>query len=249
VVNENDTVATAEIRFGDNDRLAARVAAMIGADLLILLSDVDGLYTGNPNQNNDAAHLPQIDHITDDIMAMAGAANAQYASGGMVTKLAAARIALDAGCALAIADGRRTNPVATLATVNDGTWFIGEETPQQARKRWINGALKVEGAVHIDAGAVKALHQGKSLLPAGTVKVIGAFERGATVKIIGPDDREIARGLIAYEANDARKIAGKQSAAIEAELGYRGRAALIHRDDLSLTGRSETQLERKEASK
>ena len=249
VINENDTVATEEIRFGDNDRLAARVAAMVSADTLVLLSDIDGLYDADPKQNSNARKVTLVKAISNDIECMAGNTGSDMASGGMVTKLAAARIALDAGCALAIADGRRTNPIATLATVNDGTWFIGEETPQQARKRWINGALKVEGAVHIDAGAVKALHQGKSLLPAGTVKVIGAFERGATVKIIGPDDREIARGLIAYEANDARKIAGKQSAAIEAELGYRGRAALIHRDDLSLTGRSETQLERKEASK
>jgi glutamate 5-kinase len=249
VINENDTVATEEIRFGDNDRLAARVAAMVSADTLVLLSDIDGLYDADPKQNSNARKVTLVKAISNDIECMAGNTGSDMASGGMVTKLAAARIALDAGCALAIADGRRSNPIATLATVNDGTWVIGEETPQQARKRWINGALKVEGAVHIDAGAVKALHQGKSLLPAGTVKVIGAFERGATVKIIGPDYREIARGLIAYEANDARKIAGKQSAAIEAELGYRGRAALIHRDDLSLTGRSETQLERKEASK
>jgi glutamate 5-kinase len=247
VINENDTVATEEIRFGDNDRLAARVAAMISADTLVLLSDIDGLYESDPKQNSGAKKLSLVHAITSEIEGMAGTTGSDMASGGMFTKLAAARIALDAGCALAIADGRRANPIATLADVNDGTWFIGDETPQQARKRWINGTLKIEGVVRIDDGAVKALHHGKSLLPAGAIEVSGKFERGAPVAINGPDGREVARGLIAYDADDARRIAGKRSAEIEAELGYRGRAALIHRDDLSLTSRSETLPGRKES--
>jgi glutamate 5-kinase len=247
VINENDTVATEEIRFGDNDRLAARVAAMISADALVLLSDIDGLYESDPKQNPSAKKLSLVHAITSEIEGMAGTTGSDMASGGMFTKLAAARIALDAGCALAIADGRRANPIATLADVNDGTWFIGDETPQQARKRWINGTLKIEGVVRIDDGAVKALHHGKSLLPAGAIEVSGKFERGAPVAINGPDGREVARGLIAYDADDARRIAGKRSAEIEAELGYRGRAALIHRDDLSLTSRSETLPGRKES--
>lgn len=247
VINENDTVATEEIRFGDNDRLAARVAAMISADTLVLLSDIDGLYESDPKQNPSAKKLSLVHAITSEIEGMAGTTGSDMASGGMFTKLAAARIALDAGCALAIADGRRANPIATLADVNDGTWFIGDETPQQARKRWINGTLKIEGVVRIDDGAVKALHHGKSLLPAGAIEVSGKFERGAPVAINGPDGREVARGLIAYDADDARRIAGKRSAEIEAELGYRGRAALIHRDDLSLTSRSETLPGRKES--
>ncbi|MEL0001728.1 MAG: glutamate 5-kinase [Rhodospirillales bacterium] len=247
VINENDTVATEEIRFGDNDRLAARVAAMISADTLVLLSDIDGLYESDPKQNPGAKKLSLVHAITSEIEGMAGTTGSDMASGGMFTKLAAARIALDAGCALAIADGRRANPIATLADVNDGTWFIGDETPQQARKRWINGTLKIEGVVRIDDGAVKALRHGKSLLPAGAIEVSGKFERGAPVAINGPDGREVARGLIAYDADDARRIAGKRSAEIEAELGYRGRAALIHRDDLSLTSRSETLPGRKES--
>ena len=247
VINENDTVATEEIRFGDNDRLAARVAAMISADALVLLSDIDGLYESDPKKNLGAKKLSLVHAITSEIEGMAGTTGSDMASGGMFTKLAAARIALDAGCALAIADGRRANPIATLADVNDGTWFIGDETPQQARKRWINGTLKIEGVVRIDDGAVKALRHGKSLLPAGAIEVSGKFERGAPVAINGPDGREVARGLIAYDADDARRIAGKRSAEIEAELGYRGRAALIHRDDLSLTSRSETLPGRKES--
>lgn len=247
VINENDTVATEEIRFGDNDRLAARVAAMISADALVLLSDIDGLYESDPKQNPSAKKLSLVHAITSEIEGMAGTTGSDMASGGMFTKLAAARIALDAGCALAIADGRRANPIATLADVNDGTWFIGDETPQQARKRWINGTLKIEGVIRIDDGAVKALRHGKSLLPAGAIEVSGKFERGAPVAINGPDGREVARGLIAYDADDARRIAGKRSAEIEAELGYRGRAALIHRDDLSLTSRSETLPGRKES--
>ena len=243
VINENDTVATEEIRFGDNDRLAARVAAMVSADALLLLSDVDGLYDSDPRRNADAKKLAHVRAVTPEIEAMAGPVGSDMASGGMKTKLAAARIALDAGCAMAIADGRRVNPVARLEEEGDCTWFVADETPVQARKRWIAGGLKAEGDVVIDAGAVRALRAGKSLLPAGAVAVAGAFERGAPVRVLGPDRREVARGLVAYDAADARRIVGKQSAAIAAELGYRGRTALIHRDDLSLTGRAATKEE------
>lgn len=238
VINENDTVATEEIRFGDNDRLGARVAAMASADVLILLSDVDGLYSADPRRDPNARKLDFVAAITPEIESMAGAAGSDISSGGMPTKLAAARIALDAGCAMAIADGRRLNPIAQLAALQDCTWFVGDETPVQARKRWISGGLAAEGEVRIDAGAVQALRDGKSLLPAGAVSVSGAFERGAPVVVVGPDGREVARGLIAYGTEDARRILGKRSTAIADELGYRGRTALIHRDDLSLTGRA-----------
>ncbi|MGZ0187925.1 MAG: glutamate 5-kinase [Alphaproteobacteria bacterium] len=248
VINENDTVATEEIRFGDNDRLAARVAAMASADALILLSDVDGLYDADPRHNPASQKLSMVRAITPEIEAMAGSVGSDMASGGMATKLAAARIALDAGCAMAIADGRRANPIKTLSEESDGTWFVADETPLQARKRWIAGGLKAEGEVMIDAGAVAALRNGKSLLPAGAIAVHGEFERGASVVVAGPGGREIARGLIAYSAGHARRIAGKQSSAIEEELGYRGRTALIHRDDLSLTGRAETAPATEEAA-
>ena len=241
VINENDTVATEEIRFGDNDRLAARVAAMASADVLVLLSDVDGLYDADPRADMGAQKVPLVRAVTPEIETMAGPVGTDMASGGMATKLAAARIALDAGCAMAIADGRRANPIEALLAENDGTWFVSDETPLQARKRWIAGGLSAEGEVRIDAGAVGALQRGKSLLPAGAVAVAGSFERGAPVRVLGPDGREVARGLIAYSAEAARRILGKQTAAIEAELGYRGRPALIHRDDLSLTGRAATQ--------
>ena len=247
VINENDTVATEEIRFGDNDRLAARVAAMASADVLVLLSDVDGLYDDDPRHNPGAKKLTMVRAVTPDIEAMAGSAGSDMASGGMSTKLAAARIALDAGCAMAIADGRRANPIKALAEEGDGTWFMADETPLQARKRWIGGGLKAEGEVVVDAGAVAALRNGKSLLPAGATEVRGEFERGASVIVAGPDEREVARGLIAYSASHARRIAGKQSSAIEEELGYRGRTALIHRDDLSLTGRAENAPVQEEA--
>ena len=232
VVNENDTVATAEIRFGDNDRLAARVAAMIGADLLILLSDVDGLYTGNPNQNNDAAHLPQIDHITDDIMAMAGTANAQYASGGMVTKLEAARISTAAGCHMIICDGRDPEPLLRLENGARCSCFIATETPHAARKQWIAGALTPRGTIGVDAGAATALRSGKSLLPAGVVAVDGQFDRGDLVAVEDQSGRIIGHGLSSYSAADATKIKGHKSREIETMLGYRGRDEMIHADNL-----------------
>lgn len=242
VINENDTVATEEIRFGDNDRLAARVAAMASADALILLSDIDGLYERDPRRHPDAKKLARVRAITAKIEAMAGSVGSDMSSGGMTTKLAAARIALDAGCDMAIADGRRPNPIAALEREEDGTWFVAGETPAQARKRWIAGGLAAEGEVRIDQGAVGALMQGKSLLPVGATAVTGRFERGAPVVVRGPDGREIARGLIAYGADDARRILGLKSQAIAETLGYRGRGALIHRDDLSLTGRAATRL-------
>ena len=232
VVNENDTVATAEIRFGDNDRLAARVAAMIGADLLILLSDVDGLYTGNPNQNNAATHLPQIDHITDDIMAMAGTANAQYASGGMVTKLEAARISTAAGCHMIICDGRDPEPLLRLENGARCSCFIATETPHAARKQWIAGALTPRGTIGVDAGAATALRSGKSLLPAGVVAVDGQFDRGDLVAVEDQSGRIIGHGLSSYSAADATKIKGHKSREIENMLGYRGRDEMIHADNL-----------------
>ena len=232
VVNENDTVATAEIRFGDNDRLAARVAAMIGADLLILLSDVDGLYTGNPNQNNNAAHLPQIGHITDDIMAMAGAANAQYASGGMVTKLEAGRISTAAGCHMIICDGRDPEPLLRLENGARCSCFIATETPHAARKQWIAGALTPRGTIGVDAGAATALRSGKSLLPAGVVAVDGQFDRGDLVAVEDQSGRIIGHGLSSYSAADATKIKGHKSREIETMLGYRGRDEMIHADNL-----------------
>ena len=236
VVNENDTVATVEIRFGDNDRLAARVAAMIGADLLVLLSDVDGLYTGNPNDNKAATHLPQIDQITDDIMAMAGVANAQYASGGMITKLEAARISTAAGCHMIICDGREPEPLLRLEKGAVCSCFIATETPHAARKQWIAGALTPRGTIAVDAGAADALRRGKSLLPAGVVAVDGQFDRGDLIAVEDQTGRVIGHGLSSYSAGDAAKIKGHKSREIETMLGYRGRDEMIHADNLVVIG-------------
>ncbi len=236
VVNENDTVATAEIRFGDNDRLAARVAAMISADTLVLLSDIDGLYEADPRTRPDAAHLPEVREITAEIEAMAGKAPPGYSSGGMETKLQAAKIALAAGCRMAIMDGTDPHPLRRLRDGARCTWFVAAATPLTARKRWIAGALNPVGEIVIDAGAEKALRRGRSLLPAGVVRVAGRFERGDAVIVRGPEGCEIARGLSAYSSADAARIAGAQSREIERILGYRGRDELIHRDDLVLTG-------------
>jgi glutamate 5-kinase len=235
VINENDTVATSEIRFGDNDRLAARVAAMMNADALVLLSDIDGLYSTDPRQDPDAAFIPEVPAITPEIEAMAGKALPGYSSGGMVTKLEAARIAVGAGCRMAIADGRILNPLAAIDAGARATWFLSRVEPRTARKRYIAGSLKPMGGVILDAGALKALRSGKSLLPAGVTVVQGEFQRGDAVLVKGPDGAEIARGLIAYSAADARRIIGHKSREIEAILGYRGREELIHRDDLVLT--------------
>lgn len=239
IINENDTVSTAEIRFGDNDRLAARVAQMIGADTLVLLSDIDGLYTADPRKDPDARHIPVVTEVTAEIAAMAGEPPPGYSSGGMVTKIAAARIAMGAGCRMAIAMGKRTNPLAALlAAPEDGgapaTWFLPAAEPRTARKRWIAGSLKPLGSVTVDAGAVAALRKGGSLLPAGVRAVDGDFERGDLVRVLGPDGAEVARGLTAYPAEEARRIAGRRSSEIEGILGFRGRDAMIHRDDLVL---------------
>ena len=235
IINENDTVATSTIRVGDNDRLAARVAAMMNADVLVLLSDIDGLYTRDPRRHPDAVFVPLVSSITPDIEAMAGQAPPGYSSGGMVTKLAAARIAVSGGCKMVIADGRRDNPLAAVASGERCTWFLADIEPLTARKRWIAGSLKPMGSVVVDAGAVAALGRGKSLLPAGVMQIEGAFERGDAVLVKDDGGREVARGLIAYSAADASQILGHKSREIEALLGYRGREELIHRDDLVLT--------------
>ncbi|TFL16762.1 glutamate 5-kinase [Jannaschia formosa] len=230
VVNENDTVATDEIRFGDNDRLAAQVAAMAGAEACVLLSDVDGLYTANPNLDPNARHLPEVSDITPEIAAMAGEGVSGLSKGGMITKLMAARTATEAGCALAITLGG-DRPLSALAAGARATWFLPKDDPQTARKRWI-GSMKPRGTVAVDEGAARALAQGKSLLPAGVTFVGGRFGRGEPVTIEGPDGRAMGQGLIRYTAEEARLIKGLRSGDIAAALGYPGRAALIHRDDM-----------------
>jgi glutamate 5-kinase len=234
VINENDTVATEEIRFGDNDRLAARVAQMASADTLVLLSDIDGLYTADPHRDPNATHIPEVRELTPEIEAMAGEARPGYSSGGMVTKLGAARIALAAGCRMAIALGKRDNPLLALETDARATWFVPQGSPASARKRWIASTVAPAGSVTVDAGAAAALTKGKSLLPAGVIAVAGEFERGDAIRVLDQAGRELARGLSAYSAADARAIQGRKSAEIEELLGYRGRDELIHRDDLAM---------------
>ena len=239
VVNENDTVATEEIRYGDNDRLAARVAQMIGADLLVLLSDVDGLYTADPRNDPAARHIEIVEDITPEIEAMAGGANrsAGVGVGGMATKVAAARIAHGAGCATLLTLGRRDGSSGPLQAVAEGaraTVFEPHATPAAAYKQWIAGALAPQGAVTVDAGAAAALRAGKSLLPAGVRSVHGEFDKGDAVLVRDESGREIARGLAAYGADEARAIQGRRSDSIEAVLGYQGRGVIIHRDDLAL---------------
>jgi glutamate 5-kinase len=233
VINENDTVATDEIRFGDNDRLGARVAEMISADTLVLLSDIDGLYTGDPRSNASAKFIPEIREITPEIESMAGAAASVLSNGGMVTKLMAGRIAMAAGCRMAIADGRK---VGALGALIDGTarcsWFLPEGSPLSARKKWIKGSLKTSGSLVVDDGAVRALSAGKSLLPAGVTAIDGEFKRGDVVDVKDRVGRVLARGLVAYAAEDARRIAGRKSVEIEKLLGFRGRDEMVHRDDL-----------------
>jgi glutamate 5-kinase len=232
VINENDTVATAEIRFGDNDRLAARVAEMVEADALVLLSDIDGLYTADPRSNPDAAHLPVVPHITDEIMAMGGEPPPGYSSGGMRTKLIAAKIATGAGCAMAIALGKQDRPLAAMEQGARCTWFLPEGEGRSARKRWIAGSLAPLGVLVVDAGAARALARGSSLLPAGVRAVEGSFGRGDPVSVRDEAGHELARGLSAYDADAARLIAGHRSEELEAILGWRGRDEIIHRDDL-----------------
>lgn len=232
VINENDTVATTEIRYGDNDRLAARVATMMGADLLVLLSDIDGLYTAPPALDPAAAFIPVVDRITPEIEAMAGGAASELSRGGMRTKLDAGKIATTAGTAMVITLGSRLNPLSAIDRGERATFFRPSATPVKGYKTWIAGQLEPAGRLVVDAGAVGALLSGKSLLPAGVKKVAGSFSRGDTVAILGPEGREIARGLVAYDAADAVRIAGLKTAEIANVLGYEARSAMVHRDDL-----------------
>jgi glutamate 5-kinase len=235
IVNENDTVATDEIRFGDNDRLAAQIAVTVGADQLVLLSDVDGFYSANPKQDASAVRFDLIEQITPRIAAMAGGPISGLSKGGMTTKLMAARTAVAGGCAMAIMEGSVERPLLALARGANRTWFLPDADPQAARKRWI-AAMKSKGEVQLDPGAVAALGAGKSLLPAGVRAVSGSFGRGDPVAILGPDGESLGKGLIRYTAAEAKLIAGHRTAEIETILGYAGRAALIHRDDMVIDG-------------
>jgi len=234
VINENDTVATAEIRYGDNDRLAARVAAMVGADCLVLLSDIDGLYAAPPQTNPEAAFVDFVPAITPAIEAMAGSAGSELSRGGMKTKIEAAKIATAAGAAMVIASGRVKHPLAAIDAGARATWFAAQATPASARKAWIASHLEPRGTIVVDAGAETALKSGKSLLPAGVTAVSGAFSRGDAVVILGAGGVELGRGLVAFDLDQATKIIGKRSADLEALLGYRGRSEMIHRDDMML---------------
>ena len=234
VINENDTVATEEIRYGDNDRLAARVAQMVSADILVLLSDVDGLYTADPRTDPGAVLVPVVREVTAEIESMAGAALPGYSSGGMITKLEAARIAISGGCAMAIADGKPANALTRLLEGVRCTWFLPAMAPLAARKRWIAGTIAIVGTLTVDDGAATALGTGKSLLPAGVTDVGGDFERGDAVFVRTARGLLLGRGLSAYSSADARRIMGRKSREIESILGYRGRDEMIHRDDLVL---------------
>lgn len=232
VINENDTVATEEIRFGDNDRLAARVAQMMEADTCVILSDIDGLYTADPIRDTAAKHIAQVDAITPEIEAMAGETAGDDGSGGMITKIEAARVAMQAGCRMVISDGRDLHPLRRLIEGERATWFLPQGEPRTARKRWIAGALNPVGTIIVDDGAAGALARGKSLLPAGVIRVDGTFHRGDPVVVKAADGTELARGLVAYGSADAGRIVGRRSDEIESILGYRGREEIIHRDDL-----------------
>jgi glutamate 5-kinase len=232
VINENDTIATNEIRYGDNDRLGARVASMTSADLLILLSDIDGLYDAPPTSNANAKLIPRVDKITAEIEAMAGSAESELSRGGMRTKVEAAKIATAAGAHMVIASGKIDHPLRAIAKGGRCTWFMTAANPVTSRKRWIAGTLEARGTLTIDAGAVAALRKGKSLLPAGVIRIDGQFARGDAVVVRGPDTREVGRGLVAYDAEDADKIKGRSSGDILSILGISGRSEMIHRDDL-----------------
>jgi glutamate 5-kinase len=232
VINENDTVATNEIRYGDNDRLAARVATMASADLLVLLSDIDGLYDAPPGTNAQAKLIPLVERVTPQIEAMAGDAASELSRGGMRTKVEAAKIATAAGTHMIIASGQIDHPLRAIAAGGTCTWFITGANPVTSRKKWIGGSLEPKGTLWIDAGAVTALRGGKSLLPAGVVRIEGRFERGDAVLVRGPDGHEIGRGLVAYDAADAESIKGRSSADTLSILGIGGRVEMIHRDDL-----------------
>ena len=234
VINENDTVATTEIRYGDNDRLAARVATMAGADLLVLFSDIDGLYTAPPAQDPAARHIPLVERITPEIDAMAGGAASELSRGGMRTKIEAGKIAAAGGTHMLIADGRGKNPLAAVAGGARCTWFLSASNPATARKTWIAGSLEPRGALYLDDGAVRALRGGASLLPVGVTRVEGDFARGDAVLIRDADGAVLGRGLVSYDASEAMLVLGKASRDIEAILGYPGRAEMIHRDDMAL---------------
>ncbi|MDF2617590.1 MAG: glutamate 5-kinase [Xanthobacteraceae bacterium] len=236
VINENDTVATSEIRYGDNDRLAARVAGMTSADLLVLLSDIDGLYTAPPNDDPTAEFIPLVPRITAEIEAMAGGAGTELSRGGMKTKIEAGKIATTAGAHMVIASGKVKNPLRAIETGARCTWFLAPANPVASRKRWIAGALEPRGTLHLDAGAVAALRRGSSLLPAGVKKVEGVFERGDAVILRGPDGAEIGRGLVAYDHDHAERIKGRSSDEIVTITGFEGRTAMVHRDDLVIAG-------------
>jgi len=236
VINENDTVATTEIRYGDNDRLAARVATMASADLLILLSDIEGLYTAPPKDDPSAQLIPVVPRITFEIEAMAGGAASELSRGGMRTKIEAGKIATTGGAHMVIADGRVRNPIRRIAEGAPCTWFLTPSTPVTARKKWIAGSLEPRGTVHVDAGAARALFSGKSLLSAGVMRVKGNFDRGDCVVLRDPSGAEIGRGLVAYDAGEAGQLVGRNSRDIEAVLGVPGRAEMIHRDDMALSG-------------
>ncbi|SHL31223.1 glutamate 5-kinase [Roseibium suaedae] len=234
IINENDTVATSEIRYGDNDRLAARVATMVSADCLVLLSDIDGMYTAPPQTNPDAVFLPEVLKITPEIEAMAGSAGSELSRGGMKTKVDAAKIATAAGTSMVITSGKTMHPLKALDEGARCTWFPALATPASARKAWIGGHLVPRGEIRLDTGALNALLSGKSLLPAGVTDVSGDFTRGDAVQLIGPDGRAVGRGLVAYDHDEARMIAGRNSREIEAIVGYPGRAEMVHRDDMVL---------------
>ena len=234
IINENDSVATSEIRYGDNDRLGARVATMASADCLVLLSDIDGLYTAPPTEDPKAVFLPEVPRITADIEAMAGSAGSELSRGGMKTKIDAGKIATAAGTSMVITSGKELNPLKRLSEGARGTWFPALSSPASARKAWIGGHLEPRGEIRLDEGALKALKSGKSLLPAGVTTVSGRFSRGDAVVLLSPEGRTIGRGLIAYDADEAQLIAGRNSREIEAIVGYPGRAEMIHRDDLVL---------------
>jgi glutamate 5-kinase len=235
VINENDTVATAEIRYGDNDRLAARVAQMLSADCLVLLSDVDGLYSADPARDTAASFIPEVARITPEVEAMAGGASSTVGSGGMATKLAAGKIALAAGCHMCVAGGRNPHPLRRIEDGGRCTWFVAEASPLTVRKQWIAGSLQPVGELYVDEGAVRALRAGRSLLPAGVTQVAGRFDRGDAVVVRGPDGAEVARGLSAYSSADAERIRGRRSQDLESLLGFRGRDEMVHRDDLVLS--------------
>src|SRR3954451_17819284 len=237
VINENDTVATNEIRYGDNDRLAARVATMASADLLILLSDIGGLYDAPPAANPDAKLIPIVEAVTAEIEPMAGAAESDLSRGGMFTKIEAAKIATSGGTHMVIASGKIEHPLQAIAEGGCCTWFLTPANPVTARKRWIAGSLEPKGTLTIDAGAVAALRAGKSLLPAGVIRVDGQFARGDAAVVRGPDTHEIGRGLVAYDAEDADRIKGRSSPDVMSILGITGRAEMIHRDDLVIGAR------------